>query len=170
MPAQNNNMQENMIGVCGSDFSNHWVVPRTVGGVWCSGCITAPCNSRIRIGTSPGARTPARRGGPTPRGRDEGHHDVGPPSSSSSSAAAASAAASAAAASAAASAAAASATAAATAASVSRGRGRGVAPDPQPTTKVLGKSREALKCPKGTAAPPPLWHALPWSTHDPHLC
>ena len=34
------------------------------GCVWGSGCITAPCKRRIRIGTSPGARTPARRGRP----------------------------------------------------------------------------------------------------------
>ena len=68
MPAQNNSMQENIIGVCGSDFSNQWVVPRTVGGVWCSGCITAPCRRRIRIGTSPGAQTPAPAGKAHPSG------------------------------------------------------------------------------------------------------
>ena len=98
MPAQNNNMQENIIGVCGSDFSNQWVVPRTVGGVWCS--VASPPRPTVEFVLVRALAHERRRAGEGPSfgGRDEGHHDVGPPSSSAAAAASAASAASAAAA------------------------------------------------------------------------
>ena len=78
-------------------------MPRTVGGVWCS--VASPPRPTVEFVLVRALAHERRRAGEGPSfgGRDEGHHDVGPPSSSSSAAAAAAA-----------------------AASTSRGRGRGV--------------------------------------------